>query len=130
MLSGAVSLLVLDALWLGYLGKSLYQQELRSIARYVDGRLDFVLWAAAIVYIAILAGLLLFVWPKAESMNSAVSVFVTGGLFGMVTYAIYDYTNLAVLKGWSVKIAAIDVVWGFILCGTATLVMWLVNRAL
>ncbi|WP_425290082.1 DUF2177 family protein, partial [Shewanella algae] len=36
-------------------------------------------------------------------------------LFGFFTYATYDLTNLATLKGWPLKIVFIDITWGTIL---------------
>ena len=33
-------------------------------------------------------------------------------LFGLITYATYDLTNLATLKEWPLKITIIDLIWG------------------
>ena len=44
-------------------------------------------------------------------------VFARGALFGFVAYGTFDLTNLAVLKGWSVAITAIDMAWGTLLTG-------------
>jgi uncharacterized membrane protein len=46
-----------------------------------------------------------------------VSAVTLGALFGFFTYATYDLTNLATLKGWPVTIVFIDIVWGSILTG-------------
>ena len=49
-----------------------------------------------------------------------------GGLFGFFCYATYDLTNLATLKGWPVKMVAIDIVWGTVLTGScAAIGVWL-----
>ena len=41
-----------------------------------------------------------------------------GALFGFFTYATYDLTNLATLKGWPLPIVIIDIIWGTILSAT------------
>ena len=38
-----------------------------------------------------------------------------GALFGIFTYATYDLTNLATLKGWPLAIVLIDILWGAVL---------------
>jgi len=35
-----------------------------------------------------------------------------GAVFGFITYATYDLTNLATLDGWSIKMTIIDLIWG------------------
>ena len=40
---------------------------------------------------------------------------ISGAVFGLVAYATYDLTNLAVMKGFTLKIALIDMVWGMVL---------------
>jgi uncharacterized membrane protein len=42
--------------------------------------------------------------------------FAYGALLGFVVYGIYDMTNLAVFREWTVKIALIDWCWGIFLC--------------
>jgi uncharacterized membrane protein len=47
-------------------------------------------------------------------------------LFGLVTYATYDLTNLATLEGWPLTVTVIDLVWGTALSTTTTLLsVWL-----
>jgi uncharacterized membrane protein len=35
-----------------------------------------------------------------------------GAIFGMITYATYDLTNLATLKEWPLSVTIIDIIWG------------------
>jgi len=35
-----------------------------------------------------------------------------GALFGLITYATYDLTNLATLKNWSLAVTVVDLIWG------------------
>lgn len=77
-------------------------------------------FAAAIVYIALIAGILIFVIPKAQ--GNPLLALMWGALFGFVTYATYDFTNLAVVKNWPIGITVIDVLWGCVICGVTSFV--------
>jgi uncharacterized membrane protein len=51
-------------------------------------------------------------------------------LFGLITYATYDLTNLATVKNWPVLITVVDLVWGTVLSVAVSFVsfmagMWL-----
>ena len=43
----------------------------------------------------------------------------SGALLGPIAYSTYDLTNLATLRGWSAKLALIDLVWGTIVTSLA-----------
>jgi len=49
------------------------------------------------------------------SKGSAFNAILMGALFGLFTYATYDLTNLATLKGWPLNIVFIDILWGALL---------------
>jgi uncharacterized membrane protein len=53
-----------------------------------------------------------------------------GALFGLVTYAAYDLTNLATLDGFPVKVALVDLVWGAVLCATVSATTYLASTRL
>ena len=53
-------------------------------------------------------------------------VLLTGAIFGFMTYATYDLTNLATLKDWPVTITIIDLIWGTFLGGTTSYISYLV----
>lgn len=123
LLTAAISLLILDALWLGWVAKPLYMSELGSVARFHNGSLQPIWLAAVLVYIALVAGIMLFVVPKAQ--GDVLWALIYGGLFGMIVYGVYDFTNLAVLKDWRLMISIIDVIWGTILCSiSSALATW------
>ena len=87
---------------------------------------DNVNWAAAIAfYLIFLVGLVvLVIWPAVEQQSFARAV-VLGALFGLVTYAAYDLTNLATLEGFPLTVALVDMIWGMVLCGTISTVTYL-----
>lgn len=52
-----------------------------------------------------------------------------GALFGLITYATYDLTNLATLKDWPLVVTLVDLVWGSVLsASTATLSFLIINK--
>jgi uncharacterized membrane protein len=53
--------------------------------------------------------------PAARA-GSFARALCTGAFFGLVTYATYDLTNLATLKGWPLGVTIVDIAWGMTLC--------------
>mgnify|MGYP000867877438 CR=1 FL=1 len=45
----------------------------------------------------------------AGSLSKAI---LLGALFGFITYATYDLTNLATLKDWPITVTIVDLIWG------------------
>jgi uncharacterized membrane protein len=78
-------------------------------------------WAAAFAFYAVfVVGIvILVVWPAIER-HSLLRAVLLGALLGVVTYAAYDLTNLAVLEGFPLAMAVVDVIWGAVLCGTVS----------
>jgi len=99
---------VLDALWLGVVAKGFFQSQLGDLMR------ARILFAPAVAfYLLFIAGLVVFaVLPGHESGKGLINAALLGGFFGLVAYATYDLTNLSTLKGWPVKMVAVDLVWG------------------
>jgi uncharacterized membrane protein len=61
-------------------------------------------------------------WPAAIPVYIALAYLIQiskstpeAGLIGLSTYAVYDFTNLTTLKGYSVEFAVADSLWGGIL---------------
>ena len=106
---------IIDMTWLGFIAKGIY-------ARYLGGFLsDQINWAAAIVfYLLFIIGIFLFVIFPALEKQSWQHALLFGALFGFFTYATYDLTNLATLKGWPLNIVFIDIVWGMVLTGSVS----------
>jgi uncharacterized membrane protein len=50
-------------------------------------------------------------------------------LFGLITYATYDLTNLATLKDWPVLVTVVDLIWGTVLASSISLITYFIaNR--
>jgi uncharacterized membrane protein len=99
--------IALDLLWLGVLARSFYVSQLgHSLKTDVN-------WVAAIIFYNIyIFGLITFVLAPAMQKNSVLHAIGYGALFGLVCYATYDLTNLAVTKDWPVAVTVVDILWG------------------
>ncbi len=99
--------LIIDMFWLGIVAKNLYQ-------KYLAGFLtDKVNWTAALIfYFIYVVGISIFAIYPAVKEGSSINAILMGALFGIFTYATYDLTNLATLKGWPLNIVFIDILWG------------------
>lgn len=99
-----------DMLWLGLIAKKFYNKYLGSfLAEQVN-------WTAAIIfYLLFIAGIFVFVILPAVEKNSMMRAIAYGAMFGFITYATYDLTNLATLKDWPLTIVIVDIAWGSVL---------------
>jgi len=102
----------IDIIWLGKVAKNIYQNEIGFIMA------DKVNWLAAIIfYLIFIFGLIFFVINPAIQKDSWLAACLMGMLFGFISYATYDLTNLATLANWPLKITIIDLLWGTTLGG-------------
>lgn len=103
-------LLIIDMVWLMWLGRGFYVEEIGSLLLEQPN-----LIAAFAFYALYIAGLVYLVIVPAAEADSVMKAVISGAVFGLVAYATYDLTNLAVMKGFTLKIALIDMVWGMAL---------------
>lgn len=108
--------LLLDYLWLARLMQGFYLTELGSYARRRGTAIEPVYWAAAIVYLLLPLGVVLFALPRVDPAAPLLSSLGWGGLFGLVVYGVYDMTNMATLENWPARMVWIDICWGIFLC--------------
>ncbi len=98
---------IIDILWLGLFAKKMYQSQIGYILSKKPN------WYAAIVfYILYIVFLLIFAIVPALDNGALTDAMLYGALYGFITYATYDLTNLATLDKWPLKVTIIDMVWG------------------
>ena len=112
----ALILGVLDLAWLGGLMKSFYEAEQIPVRGFFAGPQDLVIWAAVGVYLFLALGLKVL----AKAPTRLESLF-RGATFGFCVYAVYDLTNIALVKSWSLNMSLVDMGWGALLCGIASI---------
>ena len=118
-----ITFFAIDLLWLGVVARGFYQEQMGHLMK------PSVNWAAAVAfYLLFLVGLVvLVIWPAIQRESFAQAVLL-GALFGLVTYAAYDLTNLATLDGFPLKVALVDLLWGTLLCATVSAVTFLIGN--
>ena len=110
-----------DMIWLGVAAKNFYAKQIGFLMK------ANVNWAAAILfYLLFLAGLVVFVIAPAVDKGSWARALLFGALFGLITYATYDLTNLATLKDWPLVLTVVDLTWGMVLAGSVSVATYLI----
>lgn len=111
----------IDLFWLGIVAKKIYQEEIGHLLK------TDVNWIAAVLfYLLFIGGLVVFVLIPAVQAGNIWKAILLGALFGFITYATYDLTNLATLKDWPLKITIIDLIWGTFLGASTSTISYLV----
>ena len=111
---------LLDFVWLGYIAKKLYYGEMGAILLEKPNMV-----AALLFYVVYVIGVVVFVINPALAKDSLLYAAGYGALFGLVAYATYDLTSLAVVKGFSVKVVVIDLLWGMALTAVVSSVAFM-----
>lgn len=107
----------IDFLWLGYIAKNFYFQQLdHLIAKPIKAEI------AMVFYLIFIIGILLFAVLPAYKMGSWSHALIWGALFGFFTYSTYDLTNWATIRDWPWKVVFVDIVWGTVLCASVALI--------
>ena len=99
-----------DMVWLGLVAGSFYKKHLGYLMA------PTINWYAAIIfYLLFILGILVFVVLPGIKENSLQNTILRAVLFGLITYATYDLTNLATIKDRPLTITLVDLVWGMVL---------------
>lgn len=113
--------LAIDMVWLLVIARSFYQ---RQIGHLMAAQVNWI--AALSFYVIFLCGLIVFVITPAVEKRLWSQALTMGALFGLVTYATYDLTNLAVAKDWPVLVTLVDLVWGAVLSASVAIITYFI----
>jgi|TARA_Y100000389_G_C17436914_1_gene506104 uncharacterized membrane protein len=106
-LTSFVTFLLLDAIWLGLIARTFYA---KNLALYLT---DNVIWPSALIFYVIFnIGLLVFVILPSIEKNSYSTLVIYSLLYGLVTFATYDLTNLATIRDWPLIVSIVDMSYG------------------
>jgi uncharacterized membrane protein len=117
---------VIDMIWLVLVARNFYQKHIGFLMK------PDVNWLAAIIfYLLFILGLITFVVSPAIDKHSWSHALLLGALFGLITYATYDLTNLATIKDWPVIVTVVDLIWGTVLASSISVVTYFIaNKVL
>ncbi len=107
VIAAAVTMGVLDGLWLGVVAKSFYRNELGGLMRDHANAV-----AAGLFYVLYIAGVVLLVVRPYEGVATAALV---GAALGLFAYGTYDLTNMATIDGFTWRVTIVDMLWGAVL---------------
>ena len=111
----------IDMVWLGLVAKKFYAKQIGFLMK------TNVNWIAAIIfYLLFIVGIVVFIIIPALEQKSWMHALLFGALFGLITYATYDLTNLATLKDWPIIVTIVDLVWGMILSASVSTITYLI----
>ncbi|MBN1372792.1 MAG: DUF2177 family protein [Anaerolineaceae bacterium] len=118
-----VAFFAIDMLWLGVIARGFYRKHLGFLMAPTTN------WVAAIIfYLLFILGIVFFVvLPGLEAQSLRVTL-LRAALYGLITYATYDLTNLATLKDWPVLLTVVDITWGVVLSTLVSLAGYFAGR--
>lgn len=112
--------IIIESIWL-FVMRSFYKGELSKFSK--DGRLLIRSKTAVILLYPILfACFYYFVLRHVRKDTSVTRVLISGVLFGLVIYGIYNLTNKATLLGYTWNMTVIDILWGVICFGLLSVI--------
>jgi uncharacterized membrane protein len=105
-----IAFFLIDIVWLGLVARTFYRKYLGFLTAPNPK------WGAAILfYLLFILGILVFVVVPGLAEDSLKTTLLRAALFGLITYATYDLTNLATVKDWPVLVTVVDMIWGTVL---------------
>lgn len=112
----SITMLFLDYLYLNY-SKNFWGKLVKSIQ---GEEMNIRLISALTVYILMIIGLLYFIIIPKRSVKDA-------ALLGFIVYGVFDLTNYALFKNYSIVAALMDMFWGSFLFAFTTYITYLFN---
>jgi uncharacterized membrane protein len=88
-------------------------------------------YSAVIVYLALSLGIVFLVLPRmrtAQSNNVSLQnrfhdAILYGGIFGLASYATFDFTMHFMFEKWDLSVSIMDSIWGSILCSIVAFIL-------
>lgn len=121
ILATTATALLMDAFWLTF--RANYHTKLFKSVQGSDITVRLI--PAALIYILIPLAVVYFAVAPSKTLHDAL---LSGLLLGFAMYGVYDLTNLATFKGWTLEMTLIDMAWGTFLCGSAAAVGFYVKN--
>ena len=116
MLVSAIVLVAIDFVYLNVM-KMYFDNQIKSI-QGSPMKINYL--GAAICYILLIVGINYFIIKPRKSVSDAF-------LLGIIIYGVYETTNYALLKNWSILTVLIDTLWGGLLFAATTYIVNLVR---
>ena len=109
LLISAILLVVIDSIYLNLI-KSFFIKQIQSVQ---GDPVTINMFGLVLCYIFLITGINYFIITPNRPVNDAF-------LLGLVIYGVYETTNYALFKKWSILTVIIDTLWGAILFALTT----------
>lgn len=120
MIVSSILLVLIDAVYLSMIGKSAFE---KTVAAIQGSKLVVNMPPAIFTYILMAIILNYFI---ISANKPAFDAFI----LGFCVYGIFDFTNLAIFKNYTLKTAIMDTLWGAILFYVTTLITYKLKKML
>jgi uncharacterized membrane protein len=112
---------VIDMVWLVLVAKEFYNKQIGFLLK------PDITWSAAIIfYLLFIVGMVTFVIMPSIEKHSWSHALIFGALFGLITYATYDLTNLATMKDWPLLVTIVDLIWGMFVSASVSVATYFI----
>jgi hypothetical protein len=112
MLASAIIFITIDFVYLSVIKDYFINQ----IVKVQGSQPKINYFGAALCYIFLIVGINYFIIKPKKSINDAF-------LLGIVIYGVYETTNYALLKDWSIITVIMDTLWGGLLFASTTYIV-------
>lgn len=110
-----ISLLVIAIIDIPVLSQIMYPMWKKMIFDIQKKKLVINKLYAFVAYLLLALSISIFSIPQIRKREILKDSIYYGGLLGVIIYGIFDFTNLAVLKKYNLKVGIIDTLWGGLL---------------
>jgi uncharacterized membrane protein len=112
LLVSAIVFIILDFVYLNVI-KGYFDNQIKSVQ---GSPIKINYLGAALCYILLIVGINYFIIKPRRSVSDAF-------LLGIIIYGVYETTNLALFKNWSILTVIIDTLWGGLLFASTTYIV-------
>ena len=116
-IASLVLFLLIDLIWIKSVMRPIFERHVGTIM-LEQPRMG----AALAFFVLYLAGLTIFAVVPAVDDGTWQTAALYGGLLGVIAYGTYETTNFSTLKGWTMQMLVIDIVWGAFLSSCVAVV--------
>lgn len=112
-----IAILVIDYIWLNTT-KNIYNKTVNAV-QGSDIQINY--FGAFISYLTIVISFGIFVVPYLNKGNY-INAVKYGGLLGLCMYGVFNGTNIAIFKDYSLSVALMDTIWGGVLYSISAII--------
>jgi uncharacterized membrane protein len=112
MLASAIIFVVIDFIYLNLI-KDFFGKQIKSVQ---GSEITVNILGAVLCYIFLIIGINYFIIKPRKSVQDAF-------LLGLIIYGVYETTNYALFKNWSILTVIMDTLWGGILFAITTYIV-------